>query len=109
MGIACMADRLPRWTRTWRQRIPPRQRQKPQTPAYGLDSRSRRIVIRALLRVCEQRKWKLWAARARPTRVSMVVQADATAAQVLSTLKAAATRAFQMYERPLAARGESRG
>ncbi len=31
----------------------------------------------------------------------MVVQADATAAQVLSTLKAAATRAFQMYERPL--------
>jgi REP element-mobilizing transposase RayT len=63
-------------------------------PAYYLDGTRRRTVLDGLKRACTRRNWSLLAAHLRTTHVHAVVQADSTAEDVTSALKAYASRAL---------------
>jgi len=63
-------------------------------PAYLLDRDRRCIVLRSLRETCLHRGWTLLAAHVRTNHVHVVMEADRSAEQVLTTLKAYASRAL---------------
>jgi REP element-mobilizing transposase RayT len=67
-------------------------------PPYLLEERRRAIVLAALQEVCQFRQWRLLAAHVRTNHVHAVVDASATPEQVMSTLKAYASRALNRFE-----------
>ncbi|MBZ5602393.1 MAG: transposase [Acidobacteriia bacterium] len=61
---------------------------------YSLDECRRHIVLRGLLRACERREWGLIAAHVRTNHVHAIVQGNRSAEQMMSALKAYASRAL---------------
>jgi REP element-mobilizing transposase RayT len=70
------------------------QEQKMAQPAYHLDDKRRRLVLRALQEVCQYRGWRLLAAHVRTTHLHVVVTADARPEKVMNDFKAYASRAL---------------
>ena len=80
--------------------IPPRpsleavERNNMRQPAYALDAQRRKIVLRAMLEGCIHRGWIALAAHVRETHVHAVVETDARPEDVMTALKAYASRAL---------------
>jgi REP element-mobilizing transposase RayT len=66
--------------------------------AYLLDEQRRTIVLAAIREVCQFRGWSLMAAHVRTNHVHVVVDSAAKPEQVMSTLKAYASRALNRVE-----------
>ncbi len=65
---------------------------------YVLDATRRSVVLASSVQVCSEKQWTLLAAHVRTRHVHAVVQADRSPEQVMSTLKAYASRAFNRME-----------
>lgn len=61
-------------------------------PVFGLDARSRGVVHRTIIEVCEHRQWPLLAHHVRTNHVHVVVNAACHPEKVLGDLKAWCTR-----------------
>jgi REP element-mobilizing transposase RayT len=66
--------------------------------AYLLGERRRAIVLATIQEVCQFRGWSLMAAHVRTNHVHVVVDSPAKPEQVMSTLKAYASRALNRIE-----------
>ncbi len=66
-------------------------KQMPETP-YFLDDSRRQIVLQAIEEVCIYRKWVLLAAHVRSNHVHLVIHALTQPEQIMSTIKAYASR-----------------
>ena len=66
-------------------------KQMPETP-YLLDEPRRKIVLKAIEEVCVCRKWALLAAHVRSNHVHLVIHALTQPEQIMSTIKAYASR-----------------
>ena len=62
--------------------------------SYALDSVRRGIVLRALRQHCTHRGWRLLAAHVRPKHAHVVVTAEQAPENILTEIKAYATRAL---------------
>jgi REP element-mobilizing transposase RayT len=67
-------------------------------PPYILDERRRTIVLEAIQEVCQSRQWSLLAAHVRTNHVHVVVDSPTKPEQVMSTLKAYASRALNCFD-----------
>ncbi|MEO8540135.1 MAG: transposase [bacterium] len=72
---------------------------------FVLDTNGKRVAVRgAIERTCELRDWKIWALNVRTNHVHLVVSAGPKPEEVLTSLKAWATKALVAQE--FAVRGE---
>ena len=69
-------------------------RDKMRQPPYRLDATRRAIVLSSLKDVCRHRHWILLAAHVRTNHVHIVVGANQSPEQVMTTFKAYASRAL---------------
>ena len=70
------------------------QRQLMDQPPYTLDGIRRSVTLKAIQEVCDKKSWTLLAAHVRTTHVHVVVESEASAEWVMSTLKRAASRSL---------------
>ena len=61
---------------------------------YVLDERRRAATLEGIKEACSRRRWMLLAAHVRASHVHAVVEADRTPEQVMTALKAYASRAL---------------
>jgi REP element-mobilizing transposase RayT len=61
-------------------------------PAYKMDESRRKIVLKAIIEVCEYRKWRLFAVHVRSNHVHVVVQAATDPSNILRDFKAYSSR-----------------
>ena len=67
--------------------------------AYTLDSEQRRVVLQAIIGVCQHRGWTLLAAHVRTAHVHTVIAAETTPERVMNAFKSYASRALRCKRR----------
>lgn len=61
-------------------------------PAYTMDAGQREVVRDAIVELCREKGWRLWAVHVRSNHVHVVVTVDRDPGRVMSDMKARASR-----------------